>query len=373
MNHKKLLPQMIGLTLVMLLLVACAPPQPAPTPTPVPPTATPEPQPTPVPADQGTLVQDEITSPALADNLIGDPATRQFYIYLPPGYGASEKRYPVVYALHGFTTSAYIAATWNSYWKKIDRMIHDGDIGQMIVVFPEANNRFQNSEYLSSPTIGDYETYIVRDLVDHIDANYRTIAHRDSRAITGHSMGGEGAMRLALKYPEVFSVVAASAGMYNYDDEALKQAAVDDFYLDPNDFNELRRLGMYAQECFAVAAGAAPNPDKPPFFLDKPLERVEGQARIVPEVWQKLVQVDAMHHLDRYVSQPVQLRAILIVHGTADSLVPIGQSQVLDKAMTDLDIQHEYVENDLDHLSIDTTTLFQFLSDHLASETPVAP
>lgn len=125
-------------------------------------------------AQEGKLEWGEIHSPALEGNLIGDAATKPFAIYLPPSYETSDKRYPAFYVLHGYTGSAGSLTTIKP---TIDLMFRNGDIGGMIAVFVDGSNKFRGSHYLSSKTIGDYETYITKDLVNHIDTNYRTIAH----------------------------------------------------------------------------------------------------------------------------------------------------------------------------------------------------
>jgi enterochelin esterase-like enzyme len=151
----------------------------------------------------------------LANNLVGDPATRDFYVYLPPGYDTTTERFPVVYVLHGGQLHA------GSYFKGIqsaqEALRQNGAARAMIFVFPDAFNAFIGSFYLSSPTIGDYETYVTKELANQIDATYRTIPSRESRGITGCSMGGVGALHLGFKYPEVFSVVAANSGVYDWE------------------------------------------------------------------------------------------------------------------------------------------------------------
>jgi S-formylglutathione hydrolase FrmB len=110
----------------------------------------------------------------------------------------------------------------------------------MILVLPDGNNKFQGSNYLSSPTIGDYETYIARELVAQVDAKYRTIAQRDSRGITGCSMGGDGAMHLALTFPDVYSVAAPMSATYDFaNDPTVEDAAATSLTQIPQDFDEL--------------------------------------------------------------------------------------------------------------------------------------
>ena len=148
-------------------------------------------------AQVGTMETGEITSTALGGE------TKTSLVYLPPSYTTSEKEYPSFYALHGFSLDY---RGLQGMRRTLDRMIQDGEIGEMIAVFPDGDN----SWYLD-----EYEPYIVSELVDLIDAQYRTISDRDSRGVTGHSMGGFGAMHLALKFPEVFSVAVPQAGSYN--------------------------------------------------------------------------------------------------------------------------------------------------------------
>ena len=87
----------------------------------------------------------------------------------------------------------------------MDQMIQNGKIGEMIAIFPDGDNSYY---------VEEYEPYITRDLVEHVDAHYRTIPHRNSRGITGFSMGGLGAMHLGLKFPDVFAVVVAQAAPF---------------------------------------------------------------------------------------------------------------------------------------------------------------
>jgi enterochelin esterase-like enzyme len=302
-------------------------------------------------AQESMLEEGEITSPALADNLIGDTATRSYIVYLPPSYETSNKLYPVFYVLHGFSGN-YRSHSY-SVKSALDKMIADEECGEMIGVFVDGSNKFVGSWFLSSQTIGDYESYIVRDLVDHIDANYRTTAHRDTRGITGFSMGGYGALHLALKYPEVFSVVDTQAGAPPYDinDADWWVGECEKVALNaPKTWDDFQRLGLYPKVAWSYSAAVSPNPDKPPFFLDPPFEVLNGEAQFLPEVWKLHEENDIVHgHLERYLEQPVKLKGIQIVHGILDGTVPVSQARSVDAAMTDLGIDHVYDEHEGGH------------------------
>jgi hypothetical protein len=248
-----------------------------------------------------------------------------------------------------------------------DSMIRNGDIKEMIVVFVEGYNKFGGAYFLNSETIGDYETYVIRDLVNHIDANYRTIAHRNSRGITGYSMGGDSAMHLAMKFPETFSVVVPNAAGYDRISDWWSGFARQTAFVNPKNWGEFSQIPFGAQAGFAYAAAACPNPDKPPFFLDKPYELVDGKAQVVPEVWECHAKADVIHEdLPRYLEQPVRLNGIMIVHGIADS---VSLARTFDKALTDAGIEHVYDEHGGGHIFVADKSL-QFLSDHLSDQLP---
>ena len=157
-------------------------------------------------------------------------------------------------------------------------------------------------------------------------------------------------MHLALKFPDVFGVVVAQSGAYNIDTFARPLLTHPD------------ARGLYA--------AALPNPDNPPDFFDYPYELVNGQPQIIPELFQKCIEVDVMHDVDRYLNQPVRLNGIKIVHGKADDLILVGQARGLDKKLTDLSIDHVYVEHKGGHVFIAEESL-SFLSDYLLFTTAV--
>ena len=351
--------------------------------------------------------------PTLTENLIGEDGRKVIRVYLPPSYEFTEKRYPVIYVLHGFRGNS------NSLTRKMksamDRMIFGEEIQEAIAVFVDGSNRFGGSQYLSSPTIGDYETYIRRDLVDFIDRQYRTIPHRDSRGITGFSMGAYGSMRLALKYPEVFGVVVAQAGTYDFEDdlitsftekggvvitlmEPLKEKSGDAFWDALNalaDSDTLKRISLPFRNGLAYLAGVASNPDKPPCYLDLPY-RLKADVPFWErneDVWERIIENDIIHELDRYSERlrqnpgrPVRLNGVKLVHGLQDDTALPRQAEALHQKLTELDIDHEYVTHG-DEQSLSTDSEFvsgsgrhtfiaeeslQFMAKHLAFEPPPA-
>jgi pimeloyl-ACP methyl ester carboxylesterase len=390
---RKQFSQIAGITFLLIVLAACAPfestldTSPATTapvlgtPTPELPTTTPEPatdtpqppaatvilptaRPTFEPSGSGHIETGQITSQALADNLVGDPATRDFVIYLPRGYDTSDKRYPVVYALHG-----YGQGLWSMTGVSLaqDEMVANDEAQEMIFVFVDGSSKFNGSMYQSSPTIGDYESYIASDLVGYIDANYRTIAESDSRGIIGCSTGGRGALDLALKYPGVFGAAVSISGVYDWlADIRWDQAKV--FWQTPADFAEFSRLHWRAQALIAKAAAVASNPDSPPFYLDMPLQEIDGEVRIVQDVRDRFAGFSLENDARNYLDQPLRLHGLMLYHSANNGPVPVEEAREADRLLNDLGIEHEYLEDHNKNWQCDPpdyTPVLNFMSDHL--------
>ena len=291
----------------------------------------------------GVTHVDTVDAPSLRGNLIGDPDRREATIYLPPGYRTNRtKRYPVVYLLHGFAADhrAFMRGPYQNLNVRIsmDSLIGAGAVREMIVVMPNADTFFGGSFYMNSPVTGNWEDFIVKDLIAHVDRKYRTIRSRRGRGITGHSMGGFGALRLAMRNPDVYSAVYAMSpcclAEMNYPERrpAWKVA------IRLKDRSEYERAGFTANLLYAMAAAYSPNPDRPPFFADLPY-RVEGDALIaVPEVLSKWRGPHAMaaSHIDALKRLEIAFDA-----GDADALTDIPVNvRALDSLLTAHGVAH---------------------------------
>lgn len=169
----------------------------------------------------GTLIETMITAPSLENNLFSEPAEEPIAIYLPPSYGTSTKRYPVVYFLPGFGDIVRYYTFYGVFQgfalkPSMDRLIGEGRVKEMIVVIPNGTNFMGGGFYVNSPVTGNWEDFIVRDVVGFVDGNYRTNASPASRGLAGHSMGGFGALSIGMHHPEVFGAVyAMSPGLFD--------------------------------------------------------------------------------------------------------------------------------------------------------------
>jgi S-formylglutathione hydrolase FrmB len=246
----------------------------------------------------GRIVADTIPALSLAGNLLGDAERQPAFVYLPPGYDDEpDRRYPVMYLLHGVldTPEVWVEPVYDgmTIQATMDSLIAAGEIGPSIVVMPNGRNAYGGSYYTNSPVIGDWADYIARDVVAHVDATYRTIPARESRAVLGHSMGGLGAIRLTMDYPEVFSV---AWGMNPCCLCCLEGDLQEDATSDPALWE---RMAQYrsAEEMWAaleeegdiwplilagVSAAFAAAPDRPPLYVEFPAAVVDGEVVATP-------------------------------------------------------------------------------------------
>ncbi|MDP2713764.1 alpha/beta hydrolase family protein [Rheinheimera sp.] len=147
-----------------------------------------------------------ITAPALAGNIIGEPAQRELWVYLPAAYFTADTALPVIYFLPGFGTDAItgveVQADFDNSFKTLQ---------PAIVVIISGVNRYRGSFFVDSAVTGNWAEFMFNDVVNYVDANYRTLAKPEARGIAGHSMGGFGALNLAMRHADIFGSVFAMA------------------------------------------------------------------------------------------------------------------------------------------------------------------
>src|SRR5208337_3559063 len=151
-----------------------------------------------------TVEHIKIHGEALEGNLEGDAVDRDVIVFLPPSYAKEKhRRYPVVYALHGYSIGAEQWTHETHVPQTIEGAFAKGSQA-MIVVLPDSKTVFGGSMYSSSVTTGGFYRFIYHDVPASTEAHYRTMPDRMSRGLVGHSMGGYGASRIGMKHPDVF-------------------------------------------------------------------------------------------------------------------------------------------------------------------------
>jgi S-formylglutathione hydrolase FrmB len=230
---------------------------------------------------------------------------------------------------------------------------------EMIIVLPDAFTKWSGSMYSSSVTTGDWESYVAHDLVAYVDSHYRTIAKRESRGLSGHSMGGYGTWRIGMKRPDVFGALYAMSSCCLLIDPArggdpvTRPPAARDQSREspppppasPSPAPEQQRgpPAGFANALSAQAAAWAPNPDNPPNYFDLPTKNGE----VDPLIAGKWLANSPLLLVDQYVPSLKRYRAIALDVGDKD---PLGADNVkLDAELTRLRIEHGYELYDGDH------------------------
>jgi S-formylglutathione hydrolase len=307
----------------------------------------PEAAPAPPPPIKGKLLRVKVHGKSLAGNLLGESAEPEVSIYLPPSYATdSNRRYPVVYLLHGYTGTdlGYFGNRTDRFVPAIaERVFAAGTAREMILVMPNGMNAFGGSMYSNSVTTGDWEGYIAEDIVAYMDKTYRTIATREARGLAGHSMGGYGTIRIAMKRPDVFSSIYALSSCCLNEGSVRGGRAGQPSAAETVKSIEAARGNRGAQGELARAAAWAPNPTNPPFFLDLP--RKNGE--VVPAVAAKYAANSPVAMLDQYVPNLKKLKAIALDIGLQDGL--IAGNRVLVDGFTRFDIAHTFETYEGDH------------------------
>lgn len=282
---------------------------------------------------KGTLRIETVAAPSLQENPLGDPASRQLPIYLPPGYEDATEHYPAVYFLHGFSGSGlgWIApsAFTATVPERIDALIERGTLPPFIAVFVDGWTRFGGSQYVNSEAVGRYRDYVARDVVGWADLALRTIPKRESRAVVGKSSGGYGAYVMAAEESGVFAHVGAHAG-----DAYFEYCYLPDF---PKAAGALLKAGG-AQPWFeeflararatrmrsedhpvintvAMAAAYSPAPGKP-LGLELPFELETGRLR--EDVFARWLEKDPVRFIPARMDKVRALQSFFIDCGTRD-------------------------------------------------------
>jgi enterochelin esterase-like enzyme len=319
----------------------------------------------------GKLERIQVHGDSLAGNLSGDSEDRNVSVYLPPSYASEPlRRYPVLYLLHGFTDSddrwfGFSGPHFVNVPGATDRAVTAG-ARELIIVMPNAFTKFQGSMYSNSVATGDWEAFVAKDLVAYIDGHYRTLAKRASRGLAGHSMGGYGTLRIGMKYPQVFSSLYAlspccmaanlTPGPEQFARAAEVKTAADIATLAQTDFGTKAML--------ASAAAWSANPQKPPLYLDLPMDN----GKIVSDVVARWVANAPLTMVHQYIPSLRTFAAIAIDAGDKDVGIE-GTVRTLDRILSDYDIAHVAEIYEGNHVNrIDerlATKVLPFFSAHL--------
>jgi S-formylglutathione hydrolase FrmB len=214
-------------------------------------------------AADGSVVMEEIDSPAVATNRVGITSLRRVSVYLPAGYDASKRSYPTLYWIPGWQTPAS-----REYVPQLDAAIAARRIAPVIVVHLDVR---EGVFMMNSRVFGHWADFVAEELVPFIDRKYRTVPDPRGRALMGHSSGGYAALLLPLRYPGVWDAVGVN-------DASVWAGCVESMpYRMPEHFTEYQSLPSYAQAWTQIAIAISPN-ERSPRLYDTPRGGPEAAA-----------------------------------------------------------------------------------------------
>ena len=281
------------------------------------------------PALNGRLDEHVFASELLRGNPLGDPHDRPLLVYVPPGYDDDpQRRFPAVYVIQGYTGQVLMWLNRRpfvpTFLESVDRLFGTGT-PPCLLVMVDAWTAYGGSQFVDSPGTGRYHSYLCDEVVPWVDAHYRTIADRESRAIAGKSSGGFGAMITPMLRPDLFDALATHAGDALYEccylpefPQAVRALRgfggdIDAWWQDfrgrdwshPADDAALTALGVSA--CFSA------DDDGTPVL---PFDPVSGVLR--PDVWRRWLGWDPVRMVPEHAGACRSLRAVWIDAGTSD-------------------------------------------------------
>ncbi len=331
----------------------------------------------------GRFENETISSEALRDNPLGDPAERSLIVYLPPAYEQdTQRRFPVIYVIQGYT--GQVDMWWNqspfkpTVPERIDELFADPDVPAAIVVFVDAWTSLGGSQFLNSPGTGRYLDYLSDEIPAFIDSHYRTLADRDHRGLTGKSSGGYGAMVVPMLRPDVWGALASHAGDAQFEmcympDIAVAARALRDRYdaQYSNFWADFHSRPPFSKKedaallnTYAMAACYSAEPDG---SVTLPFDTPSGLFR--DDVWQRWLAVDPVRMADSHADTLRALRGIYLDAGRSDEFyLDIGATAFAAK-LDHLDIPYTLELFEGGHGGIDYRYpgAIRFLAERLAA------
>lgn len=221
---------------------------------------------------EGTVENHSLSSRALAENLISLNPVREISVYLPPGYQANGRRYPVIYHI----PFGRFMLDDKKVISLFDDAIANKQIGEFILVSGDFSTPDSINFFGNGATTGRWLDHIRRELVPFIDERYRTLTKSSARGISGHFLGGYAALKLAMQHPEIFGSVYAihPVGTATGERSALFIPNWNEIH-SAKSFSDLK--APYSSPFVSMAQAYLPNPDRPPFYADFIVEMVDGE------------------------------------------------------------------------------------------------
>jgi len=282
---------------------------------------------------------------------------KTYYVGLPTGYNETDTitKYPVMIFLHGASVTATdMVNSLEPFLSNFFTKLIFDKLFKVIFIIPDGSCApYKGSFYTNSSLYGNYEDYIVKDLVAEIASKYHTSAHREKWSIIGHSMGGYGAMKIALKYPEKFVGVSSLSGPLNitYFQAILPILLAEHGTTPPYD---ITYSGSVSQLVYSMAGAFSPNPGAtPPVLL--PVKSTGAIDQSVLSIWENY---NPINMIKGWKGNPAM--AVFTYCGDLDEFKLAAPNQMFSDTLSKYNLPHTYIEDpNGDHVSSLFTSLPQ--------------
>lgn len=305
-------------------------------------------------------------SECLRSNPWGDPFERDLTVYLPPGYSESGEPYMVLWDLAAFTNSGPGHVNWRHHGEnlpaRLDRLIAEEAIPPVIVAMPDCFTSLGGNQYIDSPAVGRYASYLVEELIPLLSQRFNIGSRPRDRGVFGKSSGGYGALVLAMKYPGLFGAVASHAGDAGFEwvyrpefplAATRLQLAGGDIEKFLKQFWRARKRGKPDYAALLVLAMAAtydPDPENPerislPFRLE--------DCELDEKRWNRWLRCDPVHMVEHHQDALKSLSGLYIDAGLHDEYNIQFGTRALAAKLEKLGIRHHFEEFEGGHMGLD--------------------
>src|SRR5712691_4077536 len=298
----------------------------------------------------GRLDEHVLESEALRGNRLGDPHRRPLWVYTPPGAGA--EALPSIYLIQGHTGQIDMwrnrAAFRPNVLELVDALFADDGCPPALVVFVDAWTSYGGSQFLDSPAVGNYHTYLCDEIVPFVDATYATRADSAHRGIAGKSSGGYGAMVTPMLRPDLFGGLATHAGdalfehCYQPEFAVVARALRDHYDCSYERFwEDFRSRPAWSKEddaqlVDAYAMAACYSAGELPFDI--------ATGRLKPDIFARWLEWDPVRMVPRYADALRSLRAIWIDAGTRDEYYLDLGAEAFRRALQEIGVTDVHFE-----------------------------
>lgn len=311
----------------------------------------------------GTIRRLTLDSRAVANNLLGDPATRIIDVYVPAGHDG--KGLPLLVDLVGFTAGGPVHTNWKNFSEnlpeRIDRLIGTGAMAPCVVAFPDCFTRLGGNQYVNSAAMGNWDDFLLQEAVPLVEREFGC-GGPGKRGVFGKSSGGYGAMAHALNHPDFWSASAVHSGdmgfdlMYRHEFPVVLRSLakhggdigqwIERFW----SAQKTKDSDVHVIMMLAQAASFDPDPDAP-FGVRLPVDH--HTCELIAERWNNWLAFDPLTIVKTRGPGLKALKALYIDCGDIDQYNLVYGARRMHSALDRLGIAHVYEEFPDDHSSVD--------------------